>query len=109
MKLSNLYFVFGVVCIFSGTVPASQLAAEIPLNKYGATANQLTSSFVGPSENQEAGDVRFSIRGERPRVTFDWIALPRPEVTGNVTLDNLNEREMKNCLRVWKDNPIACQ
>ncbi|MFK7699653.1 hypothetical protein [Pseudomonas caspiana] len=108
MRLHISYF----ACLLLGPLSAGAVAAELStgslLQDYGVTADQLPAPAKTEVIKLKPEPSRFPMTPEKPMVKFHLADKPKPEITGNPSIDNLNARQVDECLRAFRGNPIAC-
>jgi hypothetical protein len=101
-----------VVCVLFSMLSWGAVAVELPdsllVQHYGVTSDQMPKplKFLGAEITTEPS--LFSMGKNTPDITLRFIERPRPEVTGNPSIDHLNVRQLNECLRAFGGNPVAC-
>ncbi len=108
MSLHKSYVACVLLSAFSGGAVATELATGSLLQDYGVTADQLPKPTKTEVIKVKPEPSRFPMTPEKPMVKFQLADKPKPEITGNPSIDNLNARQLVECLRAFRGNPIAC-
>lgn len=100
-----------VICILLGMVSGVSAAIESPdeslLQRYCFTFDHLLEP-LGPEVAEPKPEPNlFPIGQEKQILEFRLNEKPRPEVTGNPSIDNLNVRQLNKCLRAFGSNLVA--
>jgi hypothetical protein len=100
------------ICIFLSSLSAMSLAVESPdrslPQQYEVTSGRSLNSLESMVGEVNPEQKLFSIKQNTPNINFLFIQKPRPEVTGNPSIDNLNIRQMNECIRAFGANPVVC-
>jgi hypothetical protein len=102
-----------IVCVllgaFSGLSAATEMPASSLLQDYGVSADQLPKPIKPDAIQAKPEPRRFPMTPEKPLVNFRFTDKPKPAVTGNPSIDNLNTRQLDECLRAFGGSSIACR
>ena len=86
--------------LLSGVAMADELPDSSLLQHYGVATDQLpTPAQATPVETKPAVS-QFPIEAAKPLMTFQIRDKNRPEPTGNPSIDNVIERDLKACRRM---------
>jgi hypothetical protein len=93
---------------FSGLSAAAEFPISSLLKGYGLTADQFLKAIKTQTVDAKPEPTRFPMALEKPSVNFRLADNPKPEITGNPSIDNLNTWQLEECLRTFRGNSIAC-
>lgn len=108
MNFYKGHFVCVLIGAFSGISVAEDLPNSSLLQGYGVTADKLRKPVQAEVLKGKPEPSRFPISAEKPLVNFRFTEKPKAEVTGNPSIDNLNSRQLDECMRAFRGAAIAC-
>lgn len=73
---------------------------ESLLQRYGVKADELTKTTPALMSEPVPSTERFPVEEEKPAIQFDFHDKAQPEPTENISIDSMNARDLKECLRV---------
>lgn len=101
-----------IVCVLFGMLSRVSVAVELSdsllVQQYGITFDHLPKPSAPVVTEGKPEPSLFSIGQNKPDIKFRFIERPRPEITGNPSIDHLNVRQLNECLRAFGGNPVAC-
>jgi len=83
-----------------GSAVAEELPHSSILKRYGVTPDQLPAAAPSTADEPEPPASLFRIEPEQPWATVRLGDGKKPEMTGNISIDNAEARERERCQRV---------
>jgi len=99
MNKITSYFIIFSSWLFSGISIADDLPEDSLLQRYGVAGDQLPKPNPSIAKEVVRSKSRFSIEEEKPSIQFNFKE-NRPKPTGNLSIDSVNLRNLKECLRI---------
>ncbi|WP_458375671.1 hypothetical protein [Pseudomonas pergaminensis] len=99
MNKRALYFTLFSGWLFSNITIADDLPEDSLLQRYGVADDQLPKPNPSVAKDVVHSKSRFSIEEEKPSIQFNFKE-NRPKPTGNLSIDSVNLRNLKECLRI---------
>ncbi|MDF3202861.1 hypothetical protein P3C29_29650 [Pseudomonas sp. 1912-s] len=99
MKKTISYIIFLSGWFFSSISIADDLPEDSLLQRYRVAGDQLPTPDPSVAKEVVRSKSHFKIEEEKPFIQFNFKE-NRPKPTGNLSIDSVNLRDLKECLRM---------